>query len=260
MTTSSPSESTTEPSGGDRDPLSLAEGYVTATRLEDRDPTTYRRALAGLDPDRLATALADDAATLAFWLNVYNASVQDHLTRDPSLFERPRLLPIRAIFRRDLVEIAGQSLNLDDVEHGILRRSQQPWGLGYVPRFRPGEFERRHRVDVLDPRIHFALNCGACSCPPVLAYTAADVDAQLDSATRSYLATAVEYDEGSGVARVPRLFSWYRGDFGGKPGIRAFLSDHDVIPEDVTPSLAWKPYDWSLELGRFADDVRGGES
>jgi|AntDeeMetagen134_2_1112570.scaffolds.fasta_scaffold01691_4 hypothetical protein len=234
------------------DPLALAAGYVRATKLDD-DPASFRQALASLDREVLAAALGSDGERVAFWLNVYNATVQDVLSANPELFEKHGFPPRRPIFRRELVTVAGESLRLDDVEHGILRNSQSGVGLGYVPRFRKSAFERAHRVAELDPRVHFALNCGARSCPPVLAYDAADVDAQLDAATRSYLETEVSYDPESDVARVPKLFSWYRGDFGGKPGIRAFLRDHDAIPETADPSLAWADYDWSLKLGQFSD-------
>jgi len=236
------------------DPLALAAEYVAATKTDDGDPRPHRSALAALTEDAISTHVdRSDDARLAFWLNVYNAAVQDHLSRDRSLFEKHGFPPTRPIFRRDLVTVAGEAMSLDDVEHGLLRRSQSGVGLGYVPRVRRSAFERRHRVDAVDPRIHFALNCGAASCPPVLAYRADDVDAQLDAATRSYLETEVRYDPDSGVARVPKLFSWYRGDFGGKAGIRAFLREHDAVPADAEPTLAWSEYDWTLKLGAFAE-------
>ncbi|WP_323192978.1 DUF547 domain-containing protein, partial [Halostella sp. PRR32] len=73
------------------------------------------------------------------------------------MFEERGLVPRRPIFRRNLLTVAGESLSVDDVEHGILRRSRSGIGLGYVPRLRRSRFERRHRVDDVDPRIHFAL-------------------------------------------------------------------------------------------------------
>ena len=236
------------------DPVGLSVGYVRATKAGDGDPGEYRRALAELDSRVLADALDGDDARVAFWLNVYNASVQDYLAREPQLFEERGLVPRRPIFRRDLLTIAGESLSVDDVEHGILRRSRSGVGLGYVPRLRRSRFERRHRVDAVDPRVHFALNCGAASCPPVLAYTAADVDDQLDAATRSYLDTEVRYDAATGTATVPKLFSWYRGDFGGKSGIERFLREHDAVPADAAVSLAWADYDWTLKLGAYAEE------
>jgi hypothetical protein len=256
MTSEAGADASTSASGdADRDdPVALSTRYVRATKTDDGDVDATRRALAALDPRSLADALDDDRSRLAFWLNVYNASVQDHLSRNPSLFDKRGFPPTRPIFRRDLVTVAGEAMSVDDVEHGILRRSRSGVGLGYVPRLRTSAFERRHRVDDVDPRIHFALNCGAAACPPVLAYHADDVDAQLDAATRSYLEAEVEYERGAGVARVPKLFSWYRGDFGGTTGIRRFLREHDAVPEGVDPDLAWRDYDWTLKLGTFADD------
>ena len=39
----------------------------------------------------------------------------------------------------------------------------------------------------LDPRIHFALNCGAKSCPPIRVYSPPNLDSQLNRAAASFL-------------------------------------------------------------------------
>jgi hypothetical protein len=106
-------------------------------------------------------------------------------------------------------------------------------------------------VSERDWRIHFALNCGAASCPPIAAYTAEGIDEELDLATESYLSQEVEYDRETGRVEVPRLMLWYRGDFGGKSGIYRILYEFDCIPEGATPKLGYREYDWDLELGRF---------
>jgi len=234
-----------------RSPLDLAESYLLAVR-HGEDPTASRDALATLEEDALAAALDSREAATAFWLDVYNASAQHLLDGDRTLWEK-RLLT-RPIFTDPLVTVAGHDLSLDDVEHGILRGSKTSWGLGYVPRLRPSAFEKRFRQDAVDPRIHFALNCGAASCPPVAVYTAAGVDSQLDLATESFLASECDYDPDANHATVSRLFLWYRGDFGGNAGIRSFLQHHGVVPEGRTPSLSYRDYDWSLTLGTYAHD------
>jgi hypothetical protein len=233
------------------DPLEAAESFLLAVRREE-DPTAFRERLAEVDANRLAEALSTRDSTTAFWLDVYNAVAQQALRRDPSLFE-PRFGIVRPVFRRPLVTVAGHDRSLDDVEHGLLRGSKLGWGLGYLPRPLPDAFERRFRVESVDPRIHFALNCGAASCPPIAVYTAAEVDAQLDLATESYLETEANYDPGSNVVRAPRLMLWYRGDFGGRRGIRAFLRRYEVIPEGASPRVRYRSYDWSLDLGRFRE-------
>merc|ERR1712020_23232 len=42
-------------------------------------------------------------------------------------------------------------------------------------------------LPTVDPRIHFALNCGAKSCPPIKTFTGDEVEEQLEVATQAYL-------------------------------------------------------------------------
>ncbi|SFR44652.1 DUF547 domain-containing protein [Halogeometricum limi] len=238
------------------DPASLSARYLLAVRTGDGAAATdARERLSAIDPATLSRCLPDDAHRTAFWLNVYNAVVQERLTERPEAFDRRT-----RFFRRDQVPVAGRLLSLDDVEHGILRRSMLSWGLGDLPRPFPDGFERANRVDERDFRVHFALNCGAASCPPIAVYGPETIDRDLDWATEGYLRSAVDYDAGAGVARVPRLFLWYRGDFGGGAGIREILRRYDRVPEDASPKLRYHGYDWSLSLGEYATDRRGGDS
>jgi len=231
-------------------PTTCGRRLLEAVRA-DEDPGPYLSALERAGDDALAPLRRDRAAALAFWTNVYNAGTQLLLERRPELYEGP--LRFVRFFRAPCVTVAGTELGLDDIEQGILRGSRSKYGLGYVPRFRPGAFERRYRLDGPDPRVHFALNCGAGSCPAIRAYAADRIDDQLDLATGAYLESTVEYDPDADAARVPRLFLWYRGDFGGKAGIREFLRAYDAIPEDASPRLRYRSWDWSLDAGDFAD-------
>ena len=232
----------------DVEPVAVARELLGAVR--DGDPTReYEDALAELGADALARALHSDERRLAFWLNVYNAYAQLLLDRWPGEYERSR----RRFFGHEAIPVAGTWLSLDDVEHGILRGSQSSLGLGYLPRLMPSRFERRHRVEARDWRIHFALNCGARSCPPIRVYEVERIDAQLDLATASYLEQEVEYDSERGVARVPRLMLWYRGDFGGGSEIREILQEFGCVPEGESFRVRYQGYDWGRKPGRFVD-------
>ncbi|MFB6168019.1 MAG: DUF547 domain-containing protein [Haloferacaceae archaeon] len=234
-------------------PSGLARSYLLAVRREE-SVAAAESALAGLDGDRLAASLADDAARTAFWTNVYNAAVQARLREDP---RRLRGLSTVRFFRRPAVTVAGHDLSPNDIEHGLLRGSRLSVGLGYLPRPRPDAFERTHRVRDPDPRVHFALNCGAASCPAIAAYDAAALDDQLRLATDAYLDGAVAYDPRADAVTVPRLFRWFRGDFGGLAGIWRLLDAHGALPPGASAGsrLRYAPYDWSLDLGAFrADD------
>jgi len=229
------------------DPVAQSEQLLRAVRTGE--PTDdIEGALAALDPDELAATLDGDEPRLAFWVNVYNAAVQRALAADPEQYESRR-----QFFGKPLITVAGESLSLDGIEHGILRRSYSKYTLGYVRSpFRDG-FHDQQAVSERDPRIHFALNCGAESCPPVAAYTRDGVDEQLDLAAGGYLDRTVEYERAAGRVTVPRVMLWFRGDFGGTDGIYAFLRRYDQLPGAVRPSLSYHDWDWSLRLGKYAD-------
>lgn len=233
-----------------------ARRLLEAIRAGD-DPDSYLATLADADGPALAPVRTDRARALAFWLNLYNAGTQLLLARRPALYER-RLRVVR-FFRAPCVTVAGRDLSLDTIEHGILRGSRSKYGLGYLPRLLPrvrpgpgpGDFERRYRLAAPDPRIHFALNCGAESCPAIRSYAPGTVDEQLDAATRAYLEATVDYDAAAGRARLPRVFLWYRGDFGGGAGIRALLREHGAIPDGADPRLRYRQWNWSRAPRKF---------
>jgi hypothetical protein len=221
----------------------LATDYLLASRIGDID--RLRRiavSLSAMRPFDLREDLADDQARLAFWLNLYNGAV----LRQPdhpfgSWLERS------AFFRRSVLRVAGRPISLDAIEHGLLRRSRWRLSLGFVANPLPSSFERANRVDRLDPRIHFALNCAAASCPPIASYQPEDIDAQLGLATRSYLASEVVV--ATNHILLPRIFLWFAGDFGGPPGIRALLRAHR-IPGSGRP-IRFARFDWTPTPGRW---------
>jgi hypothetical protein len=231
-------------------PTDCARDLLSALRAGD-SPDPYLATLAAYDDADLEPIRADSRAALAFWANCYNAGTQLLLDRRPHLYESP--LRFFRFFNATALTVAGTDVTLDEMEHGILRGSKSKYGLGYLPRFLPRTFEMRYRVPIPDPRIHFVLNCGAESCPAIRVYEADRIDEQLDRATAAYLRSAVTYDAAADVVRLPRLFRWYRGDFGGPRGIRRLLARYDVTPADAMPDLQYKPWDWSRAAAKFAD-------
>ncbi len=209
-----------------------------------KDPSKYRKELEQASKKKLANELDSDAKKLAFWINVYNANVQILLGEDPSLFDDRD-----DFFGSELITVAGQELSLDAIEHGLIRHSKIKASMGHMNKPFPGSFEKRFRVEELDPRIHFAVNCGAKSCPPVAVYHADRIDRELDHMAERFLKKTTDLRDGE--AHVTRLFSWFRGDFGGKDGIKEFLKGYDIIPKKADPDLVFKEYDWTMALGNF---------
>ena len=53
----------------------------------------------------------------------------------------------------------------------------------YLTPFGKDDPRLEHALEEVEPRIHFALNCGAKSCPPIKTFTNADIDNELKLAT-----------------------------------------------------------------------------
>lgn len=225
----------------------LSYEFLSAVKRGE-ETETYRSTLAETNESKLTVLGEDEDAAKAFWINLYNAFVQLHLERKPSLYESKR-----RFFGESRIVVANTQLSLDDIEHGLLRSSKWKYGLGYIPRPFPSAFERSHRLSSVDPRIHFALNCGARSCPPIVAYTASDIDRELETSTRSFLGQSSKYDRTDGRVWITRLFLYYRGDFGGRRGIYEFLEQYDVIDEDDRPRVKYMQYDWTLHKGTYRE-------
>ncbi|HVG12499.1 MAG TPA: DUF547 domain-containing protein [Flavisolibacter sp.] len=194
----------------------------------------------------LRETLKTDEEKKAFWINIYNGFTNAILKASPEKYENRN-----RFFGAKQIPVAGETFSLDQVEHDILRRSKIKWSLGYFNRLFPSKRSRELRVDSLDYRIHFALNCGAKSCPPIAYYTPEGLDAQLEVATKNYLGSEVSYDKETGIVRLPALMSWFRADFGGKKGMIEILKKHAIIPQEAHPKIRFKKYDWTLELNNY---------
>lgn len=206
-----------------------------------------KQRLAQLDPEQLAAALNTKEKKLAFWINLYNAVVQDTLSKNPKLWDDRQ-----AFFGMPIVTVAGKRLSLEDIEHGIIRGSQTKLGMGYIGKLTPGDYEKMMRVEDTDPRIHFVLNCGAKDCPPVYTLNPTTLDDDLNRITRAYLAKHSRYVPAENKVYTTSLFKWFKGDFRETDGVDDFLKRHGVVPPEAKdPDPEYTDYDWTLALGNF---------
>jgi hypothetical protein len=159
---------------------------------------------------------------------------------------------VRGFFARVSYRVGGSVLSADDVEHGILRGNARPGLLRCRP-FGVRDPRRDLAVRPVDPRIHFAITCGARSCPPVGAYRAAALDRQLDLAARNFLNQEVALDA-RGCVTCSRILRWYAPDFAAGGGLGATLLRYldvgpvrDAIAGRARPCDAYRAYDWALQ-------------
>lgn len=190
----------------------------------------------------------------AFWINLYNALVIDAvLALDVQVSVTEGWLGILRFFRQAAYNVGGQRVSLEDIEHGILRANR---GNPYVPgsHFAPGDPRLNWALPDVDKRIHFALNCGSMSCPPVGVYTADRLTDQLDLAARNFVAQSTSYGVGTDRLCLSQIFRWYAADFGGQAEVLAFVLHHlpagetrdRLAAQQSTVKLAYQRYDWSL--------------
>lgn len=228
----------TEP---DRKLIELSGKLLLQVKKEE-PVDSLRAVLSEINPDRLVSGLPDDDARKTFWINIYNAYFQILATKEKKT--RP------AIFRDKLITIGGIKLSLDQIEHGILRRYRSKFSLGYLPQFFPGKRIKQLAVSKIDYRIHFALNCGATSCPPIAFYDYDKIDQQLGIAASSFLKTDTKVDTVKKEVEVSKIMQWFKADFGGNKGIKEILKKY--MGQDFSEySLKFKDYDWTQKMKNF---------
>lgn len=225
--------------------VKLSQEFMYAAKTNE-NVNTYIDQLKDLKYDALLNSLKTDDDKKAFWINLYNAYTNASLHKDPDQYKSRN-----KFFRSKNIIIAGKTFSLDKIEHGILRKSKIKWSLGYLNKFFPGKTEKDLRVNKLDYRIHFALNCGAKSCPPIAFYNPENLNTQLDVASTAYLTGEVNYNAESNTLALPALLSWFRRDFGGKKKIIELLKSKQLLQKNVKPKITFKKYDWALYLDNY---------
>jgi hypothetical protein len=222
--------------------VQTSEQLLLAVKMEE--PTlTLVTSLEELALSQLKSDLEEDNTKKAFWINIYNAYFQ--ILRKEKGIEKSK------IYVEKLISITGLKLSLDDIEHGILRRYRYKFSLGYLPNPFAKAVIKKLAVSTIDFRIHFALNCGAKSCPPIAFYSADKIDSQLEMATLSFLEAETDVFENKKEIHITTLFKWFLGDFGGKAGIKKILNEKLNIDASGF-KLIFKPYSWEEQLDNYA--------
>lgn len=195
-------------------------------KAEEDKLDRYLQHLEGVQPGELPRN-----EQLAFYINAYNAyTIKLVLTGYPNIKSIKDLGTLwRSPWKKEFVRLEGRTMTLDDIEHGIIR-----------PRFQ-------------DPRIHFAVNCAARSCPPLLSepYGGDTLDRQLDGVATAFVNDPDRNHLKENTLHVSKIFDWYDDDF--KEGIVAFFIQYGSsdlrsrikgIGDRI--KVQYLPYDWTL--------------
>ena len=97
--------------------LQLSQDFIYASKTGN-ETAPFEKKLAEVPYDLLQKMLPADDEKKAFWINLYNGFTQAKLKKDPAKYKSRS-----AFFTAKDISVAGKTFSLDDIEHGILRRS-----------------------------------------------------------------------------------------------------------------------------------------
>ena len=205
--------------------------------------------------DTARTLKSFDSAALpelerkAFYINLYNCFTMHVLAIQEDNAVSP--LKIEGMWTKYAYDVGGHTLTLDEIEHGVLRCNRGHPSAG-KPAFGAGDARAALALTEFDARVHFALNCGAKSCPPVRIYQAEKLERQLGMASRNFCSQSVQLDS-EGKFHLSKLLLWYMRDFGENKvealkALAPYLSDEKLIEKIASAredDILFDDYDWS---------------
>ena len=188
----------------------------------------------------------------AFFMNIYNAIVIHAFCVNgcPS-----SILAKVSLFSKASYNIGGLRFSANDIENGILRGNRRP----------PGKFSAVFKKsdprlafafadEDVDARLHFALNCGAKSCPPIQVFNGKNIEMALNMAATSFILQDLEIDAKNATIRVSKIFQWYAEDFGKGKDLVRYIAQYlpgshllvRLVRSDAIKKLTvkYKKYDW----------------
>ncbi|HHM21907.1 MAG TPA: DUF547 domain-containing protein [Bacteroidetes bacterium] len=157
---------------------------------------------------------------MAYWINAYNAFTIK-LIADNYPVASITTLEGGKPWDKKWIPIGNKTYSLNQIENDILR-----------PRFK-------------DARIHFAVNCAAQSCPPLLnrAWTADNLEQYLDQRAKTFINNPRYNHITPSKISVSKIFDWYAPDFGN---LIAFLNKYSDTKINPDAKVEFLEYEWKL--------------
>ena len=164
---------------------------------------------------------------LAYWINAYNAYTVQIVIRNYPVASikdiKPGVAFLNSVWDIKFITIEGEQLDLNNIEHNILRKMNEP-------------------------RIHFAVNCASYSCPKLLntAYEAATIDNQLNQQAIDFINDPKRNVITAEKADVSSIFNWFTGDFTIDGSLKDFLNKYSKVPITENTGINFLEYNWNL--------------
>lgn len=162
---------------------------------------------------------------LAYWVNAYNVLTVDLIIRNYPVKSIMNLAGGKVWDQKLPYKFNGKTLSLSEIE------------------------KEKLLTDLFDARIHFVINCASISCPKLLntAFTAANIDALMESATKSYINNPSQNKIGSDNASLSMIFNWYKSDFVKASGsLEKFINKYSGTKINSNTKIDYLDYNWNL--------------
>jgi hypothetical protein len=215
-------------------PIQLSQQLLHAIYTR-QNTDAFTAELNGFTVQSLGNVLTSDSLKKAFWINIYNASVQ------MSLVDSADRANEKVFFNRMVMKVAGEELSLNDIEHGLLRISKSSKGNKKRNKWFVSDFERQMRLTQNDWRIYFALNTGLASDPYIAFHSEEGIDRELDPKMRQFVPLFTENQ----TLRLNSRFNWYLSDAGSTELVKSYLSQQKLKVEQILVDresfIAFKP-------------------
>ena len=159
---------------------------------------------------------------VAFSINAYNLLTIYQIAQHYPRIKKPT--DVEGFFKTRKFNFAGKELTLDEIEFNEI-------------------FQNRS-----DPRIHFALVCGARGCPFLdnKAIRPKSMDTQLERRTKIIINYGDFIEVSGKQVRLSQIFEWYKKDFEKEGSIVDFINKYRERPIASTSIITYRPYDWRI--------------
>ena len=160
---------------------------------------------------------------MAYWINMYNAfTIYSILEKYPV----SSIMDIEGgkIWDNKKIIVDGKSLTLNIIEKEKL-----------LKRFK-------------EPRVHFAVNCAAASCPPLLnkAWTEDNVLRYFSKRAKAFINNSKYNSLSEKSIEISQIFNWYAGDFGGSDKVLSYIKKYSETDISSSAKVKFKQYNWNL--------------
>jgi hypothetical protein len=187
--------------------------------------------VAAVDPISQPRQFPDKASRLAFYINAYNAQAMYRVVQAGVPESLGGLRKFTFFYLRTFA-VGGKSMSLHKFENDVIC----PLG---------------------DERVHFALNCMAVSCPrlPRVAFSAATLDEQLDTAARTFIGDTrnVWIDYANREVWLSAIFDFYTQDFlAHASSLIAYVNRYRAAQILADVKVRFLEYHWTVNHRKWA--------